>query len=69
MKNHTQCYLKKGTRRAVVWIPEKFAVVGKIVKLIEEDGWEVFEVYNTRSSKEVNERSQDYKKTRKASDI
>lgn len=61
--------MKKGTRRSVVWVPEKYAVLGKVVKLIEEDGWEIIEVYNTRPSAEVNERSQDYKKTRKASDI
>jgi hypothetical protein len=57
----------------VSWIPEKFAKVGKFVKLkdLEEwqDGWEVVEVGIKKDSKEVQKRSVDYRHQRKASDI
>lgn len=71
--NHCQCTLKNGTMYTVSWIPEKFAKVGKFVKLkdLEEwqDGWEVVEVGIKKDSKEVQKRSVDYRHQRKASDI
>lgn len=73
MDNHTQCLLKRGNERYTAWIPSKFAIVGDYIKYLENriwsDGWRVEEVYNQLPSNVVFERSQDYKKTRKASDI
>ena len=51
------------------WIPEKYAKLGKFVKLKEDDGWKVVAVYSIMDSKEVQERSTDYRNQRKVSDI
>lgn len=50
------------------WIPEKFAVKHKLV-VINSVPWEIARVFGRCDYKEVNERSQDYKHQRKASDI
>ena len=49
---YSQCLLKKGNIEQTSWIPEKFAHVGKILKLKNEDdkwsnGWIVCFVGNT----------------------
>lgn len=68
-----QCRMRKSIRGCdsflISWIPEKFAKVGKFLKLKGEDGWEVVDVFTRKCAKEVNERGQDYKRTRLASDI
>ncbi len=68
-----QCWLRRGTARQMVWIPEKHAVVGRFLRLTEsgvsEDGWEVVSAGARQSEEAVRERSQDYKHTRRASDI
>lgn len=69
-----QCMLQNGSRRLTAWIPEEFSVKGKVLALEEgnffEDGWEVVGVSDVKKSWiEVNARSQDYKKTRQATDI
>lgn len=72
---HTQCRLQRGNSFTVTWLPSKFAIKGKIVKLKESkvgvwiDGWSVTDVWATMDSSYVNERSRDYLNTRKASDI
>jgi hypothetical protein len=72
---YRQCQLiKKSIKYGHVltcsWIPEKFAKRGKIVKLKDDDGWEVTIVGSISLDEEdAKDRSQDYKKTRKASDI
>lgn len=77
---HVQCKLEKpnadgtGTSNDTVWIPKKFAVVGKFIKIRErseewDDGWKVTACFTEAPSKQVLERSQDYKNTRQASDI
>lgn len=81
MSNHVQCILTRwrmGTEGPVKenstsWIPEDIAILGRRVKLKEADGtwetWDVKEVGAVMDSKRVSERGQDYKRTRKASDI
>ena len=65
-----QCMLRKGNTIQASWIPEKFAKIGKYLKLHDEDGWQVVSISDERkSSTDAIERSQDYKNTRKASDI
>lgn len=39
-----QCVLRKGNRYKTAWIPAEFAVTGKAVKLMDEDGWIVVSV-------------------------
>ncbi len=72
---HRQCLLLR-ERKAykTSWIPEKFAVKGKVLRLKDdkgnwEDGWEVVLVYGRMDSKTVNSRSQEYKKHRYITDI
>lgn len=43
---YKQCHLKRKNAHHTAWIPEKFAVVGKFIKIKKdentwEDGWEV----------------------------
>lgn len=40
-----QCLLRLGTIYQVAWLPVKFAVTGKWVKLHEVDGWRVVAVF------------------------
>lgn len=58
----------------MAWIPEKFAIKGKFLKIkkndIWDDGWEVIGFSEAvMSAKEADEHSQLFKKARKASDI
>jgi hypothetical protein len=73
---YNQCRLQKGNVIQTSWLPREFAVAGRYVKLKEEgglwdDGWQVTDAYlkSIRTQEEVVDRSQDYKRTRKASDI
>lgn len=34
-----QCHLQRGDVHQISWIPDRFAIEGKYVKLHEEDGW------------------------------
>ena len=38
--NYCQCVLTRGPESQVTWIPDKFAKLGKTLKLKEEHGWE-----------------------------
>jgi hypothetical protein len=61
-ETHTQCNLTKGNLHYVAWIPTIKAKLGKILRIDEEEGWEVVGVGNqTLPSSWINERSQDYK--------
>jgi hypothetical protein len=72
-----QCTLKRATAwhtsEQVSWIPEKFAKVGKVVKLKEdgewEDGWVVVHVGARKESHEVHAASHGHTKHRKRTDI
>lgn len=74
------CKLSKNdngvNRISVCWIPEKYAKVGKTIRIKGvisgewEDGWLVETVSKNRKRyREVYERANDYKNTRKTSDI
>jgi hypothetical protein len=73
MAYHRQCKLKRGDAVTVSWIPENFAVKGKVVKLKDRgiwvDGWKVDFVGTRLPTKYVINRSQDYKNQRKVTDI
>lgn len=70
-----QCRLLKENKTQVAWIPlVENLKVGSIVELKSEDsedkqGWKVLEMWSKLPKEAVQERSQDYKNTRKASDI
>jgi hypothetical protein len=76
MKNefHRHCLLQKGNVKTTAWIPEKFAKLDKYISLKYDeddwnDGWKVIYVGTRLGTKYMLERSQDYKQTRKASDV
>lgn len=63
-------------QKTTSWIPEKYAIKGKIIKLKDRDtkewvgDWEVKLVGTKRiDESEIIERSQDFKNQRKGSDI
>ena len=69
-----QCELVNGSMRKTAWIPSKFAIEKQKIYIDDPHGakefWIVERVYGApRPYSEVNERSQDYKHTREASDI
>ena len=48
---YSQCKLKRGNTETVCWIPEKYAIIGKVVKLKGldeewEEGWVVEQSYS-----------------------
>jgi len=73
MDSYTQCYLAKANKRHIAWIPTKYAIINKIIKIeldgVWDNGWKVVEVYNTQSSKHTENHERDYLKQRSASDI
>ena len=70
---YVQCRLTRGSARQTAWLPEKFAAVGRTIRLTEghwsEDGWQVAGIGTRLAEDYVRERSRDYLQTRKASDI
>lgn len=69
---YRQCWLGREKQKCihVAWIPEKYAKFGKVLKIKDVDGYKVLAVGSVRKPEaEVNERSRDFKQTRKASDI
>ena len=70
---YRQCWLTRGRARQMAWLPEKFAVAGRFLRLTEgglsEDGWQATGVGAQMAEETVRERSQDYKHTRRASDV
>lgn len=56
---YTQCILLKGNLRQTSWIPAKFAVKGRVLKLRDaqdkwDDGWVVAQTYSSWSSHRVD---------------
>ena len=51
--NYKQCLLKKGKKSQITWLPEKYAKKGKILKLKDENGWVVKEVWATDTEENV----------------
>ena len=40
-----QVLLSRASSRQVVWIPAKFAVKGKYLRIVDQNGWKVEETY------------------------
>ena len=65
---------RQGKIRTVTWLPSRFAKIGDFVELKNKDGtwtdgWKVISAGSQMKTSSLVERSQDYKRTRKASDI
>jgi hypothetical protein len=77
-KYYYQCEMRKpvehGEKVHTAWIPEKYAVKDKYIKIKWEDGkwedgWRVSYIGGKREAKFAEERSRDYKYQREESDI
>ena len=70
---YTQCLLHKGNVKYTAYLPTEYAKIGEYVRIkfecTWEDGWLVVDVFTSLPFSYVIERSQDYRKTRTASDI
>lgn len=72
---YKQCTLCRGRSSTTSWLPEKFAVYHKYLKLKNadgtwENGWRVMSIGSQRWDQSyLMERSQDYRHQREASDI
>jgi len=66
---HKQCKLQKGNAHTTCWIPENFAKMGKVLKIEEDPGWVVTFIGVRMESSKMMERSRDYLRQRKHSDI
>jgi hypothetical protein len=75
MDKMVQCIFKKGNVQQTAWVDKKQGLkIGAKVELKsekegDENGWEVIEMGKEMDSNYVHERSRDYMRTRKASDI
>lgn len=58
------------TAQQVSWIPEEFAVVGKVLKIKDQDGWRVKDVGSHRQSEDyIQDHERDYVGHRKRTDV
>ena len=66
-----QCLLLKGKTSQLAWLPEKFAVQGKYVRLLEDNGWMVDKVYPNRITEQFlfEYKDRQFKNQRKVTDI
>jgi hypothetical protein len=67
--NYVQCALEKNGSHHMAWIPEKFAVVDKFIKIKQDDdswqdGWQVKGIADAikRTATDANQALQGYKK-------
>lgn len=71
---YRQCSLKRISGHIdMAWIPEKFAVKGKYLKIKRgenwENGWQVTNVYDRQSEAHLLEHERDHLRQRVASDV
>lgn len=70
-----QCRMVNGRRILVSWIPEPYAIKGKVLRLFDrnkkewEDNWVVMDVGSKQPYEFIRERSQDYKRMKDITDI
>jgi hypothetical protein len=67
---YRQCSLKKESSSTISWIPEQFAVLGKVLKLkddqgVWENGWVVEAVYGRREESQLPDSHRETKQHRK----
>lgn len=71
---YVQCKLVKGNKSDVSWVEEKFAVIGRKVRVkneseVWEDGWVVEETYGKITAEQAKLMKDLYKHHRKGTDI
>ena len=66
---HTQCALRHDDGGIdTSWLPSRYAVVGKRLRLHDEEGWEVTAVYATKPTEQAIVDSHGHTKQRQRSD-
>ena len=69
-ENVVQCKMQSGKHWYTAWIPQKFAVRGKLLTIDTMPGhWLVIDVYSSMEIGEANDRSQDFAHHREFTDI
>ncbi len=66
---YKQCRLVKHAATQVAWIPEIFAVIGKYLRLGDDNGWRVSSIGGRMESGYLFRHNRDYLTQRRASDI
>lgn len=72
---YVQCELQKGNKIDTSWIEERFAVIGKFVRMKKldtdewDEGWVVMKTYGSVSEEQAKHMRDLYKHHRKATDI
>lgn len=66
---YCQCVLRKGDNIQVSWIPEKFAEVGRVLRLKEDNGWVVQRVDSKMPENMMVYMRDEYRHHRKVTDI
>lgn len=65
-----QCLLRKENKEQTAWIPEKYAKTGKVLRIGDDNGWTVLQIYSSGvDNKDIKIRSHLHKTHRKVSDI
>lgn len=64
-----QVRLQKNGRERIAWIPDSWARRGTYIRLHDDDGWKVTDVYARMDAAFVQARSRDYRTQRTVSDV
>lgn len=52
---YKQCTMRKQDSQQTSWIPAKFAKVGNVLRLLDDDGWVVTHIGSELSDEQVHE--------------
>ena len=67
---YKQCVLRKGYAQQVSYLPSKFAIDGKLVRLKDDDGWEVVFVSDNEITEDLALLQRDvYRNHRNTTDV
>lgn len=69
MTYYKQCRLVKIATTQVAWIPEVFAVIGKFLRIGDDNGWRVESAGPRKDGAYLFRHERDYLTQRRASDI
>jgi len=68
MQTYTQCKLRRLNTEQTAWIPSQFAVVGKFLRIKNQNGWKVISVGGTQTEDYRRDHERDFRTQRQASD-